>query len=112
MPCLHQIQESWHDEQIMDALISAAQVIPSGPHDSAASAVAILARWRARANIGLATEEGEVLGSGAWEVGCVHFYSLPLVNTWLQTALHHVGAICTGHQALLPEEVNAGLGQQ
>ena len=61
----------------MDALISAAQVIPHGPPDSVTSAAAILARWRARANIGLGTEEGDVLGSGAWEVGLFSVFPFP-----------------------------------
>lgn len=64
-----QIEEEWHDEQLMEALVAAAQVVPRGPPESATSAAAILARWRARAGVGLATEEGNVLGSGAWEVG-------------------------------------------
>ncbi|CAL8463821.1 g3355 [Coccomyxa elongata] len=60
------IEEAWHDEQLMDALVAAAQVVPRQPSGVPCSAQAILNRWRQRT--GLTVDSDNVLGSGAWEV--------------------------------------------
>ena len=61
-----QIEEAWHDEQLMDALVTAAQVMPRLPSGVPSSARAILDRWRQRT--GLSVDSDNVLGSSAWEV--------------------------------------------
>ncbi|BDA48940.1 hypothetical protein COCOBI_13-0500 [Coccomyxa sp. Obi] len=60
------IEEGWHDEQLMDELVAAAQVVPRQPSGVSSSAQAILDRWRQRT--GLSVSSDNVLGSGAWEV--------------------------------------------
>ncbi len=70
-----QIEEAWHDEQLMDTLVTAAQVVPRQPNDAPSSAQAILDRWRQRT--GLSVDSDNVLGSGAWEV---HSQDLSLLS--------------------------------